>query len=80
MALIAEDPVQVLPPKIHITAVIDGRVATGEQTLEGGNYGVHVPPLEDYDVQWLVRAKGFKTELLSEGTHAGTHGRNSLQV
>lgn len=63
---LSEDPVQGLPKKIHVTTVVDGRVAGGELTIEGGDYSVHTPPLEEHEVQWLVRAQGYKTELVSE--------------
>jgi hypothetical protein len=46
--------------------VVDGRVAGGELTIEGGDYSIHTPPLEEHEVQWLVRAKGYQTELVPE--------------
>ena len=66
VSFLSKDPVQALPQKIDVMTVVDGVLASGEQTLGAGDYSLHAPPLDEHELQWLVRAKGFKTELLSE--------------
>lgn len=66
VGFLSEDPVEALPQKIHVTTVVDGRISDGELTIEGDDHRIHTPPLEEHEVQWLVRAKGYQTELISE--------------
>jgi hypothetical protein len=66
LALLAKDPVQPLPPKLYVTTVVDGKVLGGEIAIANGDPSFHTPPLEGHELQWLVRAMGYKTELISE--------------
>ncbi len=66
VGLLSEDPIRPLPKTLHVTTVVDGRVVGGELKVEGSEQSIPTPPLDQHDVQWLVRAQGYKAELISE--------------
>lgn len=66
VVFLSEDPVRPLPKTLHVTTVVDGRVVGGEMKVEGSEQSIPTPPLGEHEVQWLVRAQGYKTELVSE--------------